>query len=113
MNAGGTGKRQITSNGAANFAPFFHPDGGGSFASNARAQGPELLSTGPRGQDRPRARHLARRVRLFPMFSDGRSLVWASNRFNAKPGDTNLFVAGGSRASRPRKPDAPRSPDGA
>ncbi|HEX9106743.1 MAG TPA: hypothetical protein VF832_05940, partial [Longimicrobiales bacterium] len=27
MNADGSGKRQITHNGAANFAPFFHPDG--------------------------------------------------------------------------------------
>ena len=26
MNADGSGKRQITFNGAANFAPFFHPD---------------------------------------------------------------------------------------
>ena len=30
----------------------------------------------------------------FPMFSpDGRSLVWASNRNDAKPGETNLFIA--------------------
>jgi Tol biopolymer transport system component len=30
----------------------------------------------------------------FPMFnSDGSKLVWASNRDNAKPGDTNVFVA--------------------
>jgi Tol biopolymer transport system component len=28
------------------------------------------------------------------MFSpDGRSLVWASNRNDAKPGETNLFIA--------------------
>ena len=30
----------------------------------------------------------------FPMFnSDGSQLVWASNRYNANPGDTNIFVA--------------------
>ena len=30
----------------------------------------------------------------FPMFSrDGRSLVWASNRRDAKPRETNLFLA--------------------
>jgi hypothetical protein len=28
------------------------------------------------------------------MFSpDGRQLVWASNRYDAKPGETNLFIA--------------------
>jgi Tol biopolymer transport system component len=30
----------------------------------------------------------------FPMFSpDGKQLVWASNRNEAKPGETNLFIA--------------------
>jgi Tol biopolymer transport system component len=30
----------------------------------------------------------------FPQFSpDGRQLVWASNRFDAKPGETNIFIA--------------------
>jgi Tol biopolymer transport system component len=30
----------------------------------------------------------------FPMFSsDGKLLVWASNRNQAKPGETNIFIA--------------------
>ena len=30
----------------------------------------------------------------FPMFSpDGRSIVWASNRHDAQPGETNLLIA--------------------
>jgi len=30
----------------------------------------------------------------FPQFSpDGHQLVWASNRFDAKPGETNIFIA--------------------
>jgi len=30
----------------------------------------------------------------FPMFtSDGKKLVFASNRFNLKQGDTNIFIA--------------------
>ncbi|MGD2155020.1 MAG: hypothetical protein PVG79_17275 [Gemmatimonadales bacterium] len=34
------------------------------------------------------------RQRAFPMFnSDGSKLVWGSNRYNANPGDTNIFIA--------------------
>jgi Tol biopolymer transport system component len=30
----------------------------------------------------------------FPMFSpDGKKFIWASNRHDAKPGETNLFIA--------------------
>ena len=30
----------------------------------------------------------------FPMFSpDGKKLVWASNRYNSSPGNTNVFIA--------------------
>jgi hypothetical protein len=43
------------------------------------------------------------------MFSpDGRLLVWASNRFNAKRGDTNVFVAEWVETATPdpENPDA-------
>jgi Tol biopolymer transport system component len=30
----------------------------------------------------------------FPMFSrDGKKIVFCSNRYNKKPGDTNIFIA--------------------
>jgi Tol biopolymer transport system component len=99
--------RQITRNGAANFAPFFLPgDRKILFASNVKGM-EQAAKTGDRSA--------ARRFNLFlvnadgsgleqvtnseefdsfPMFSpDGKHLVWASNRYHAKAGETNLFVA--------------------
>jgi len=97
MNADGTGKTQVTSNGAANFAPFFTPDGERIlFASNVAdprgrnfdlwlvnldGSGLEQVTTCPSFDS-------------FPMFSpDGRRLVFASNRNGRVPGETNIFVA--------------------
>lgn len=97
MDADGSNPRQVTDNGAANFAPYFFP---GSeriiFASNmhdpegrnfdlyaVRIDGTGLtrITTHPDFD-------------AFPMFSsDGRWLVWASNRDAAEPGDTNIFIA--------------------
>jgi Tol biopolymer transport system component len=97
MNADGTDKRRLTDNGAANFAPFFHPDGRSViFASNQHDPGSrnfDLYRIGVDGTGLERVTwHQA--FDSFPMFSpDGTRLVWASNRFQAKPGDTNLFVA--------------------
>jgi TolB protein len=97
MNADGTGKRQVTKNGAANFCPFFAPDGKRLiFASN---------------QEDPRGRNFdlflinldgtgQRKVTTdptfdgFPMFSpDGKKLIWASNRNAKQRGETNVFIA--------------------
>ena len=97
MDSDGSNKRQITSNGAANFGPFFHPDGkriifssnvhepdGRNFdlyVINLDGTGLERVTTHPEFDG-------------FPMFTpDGRRLVFASNRFNRQPGDTNVFVA--------------------
>ena len=97
MNADGSGQRQVTSLGGANFAPFFTPDGRrlifSSNHANPRSRnfdlylvnldgtGLEQVTTNPDFDG-------------FPQFSpDGRSLVWASNRAQSKPGETNVFIA--------------------
>ncbi|HXE59036.1 MAG TPA: hypothetical protein VNK43_13630 [Gemmatimonadales bacterium] len=96
-NADGSGARQVTRLGAANFAPFFHPDGKRIiFASNhpdprnrnfdlylvnLDGGGLEKVTTSPEFDG-------------FPMFSpDGRKLVFASNRNARQRGETNIFVA--------------------
>jgi Tol biopolymer transport system component len=97
MNADGSDQRQITTLGGANFAPFFTPDGRRIiFSSNHKSPrsrnfdlylvnvdgtGLEQVTTNPEFDG-------------FPQFSpDGRQLVWASNRADAKPGETNIFIA--------------------
>ena len=97
MNADGSHKRQITSNGAANFGPYWHPDGRRIiFASNmADPKGRDLdlylIHSDGTGLERVT---FAAEFDGFPMFSsDGRKLVWASNRHGAKRGDTNIFLA--------------------
>jgi Tol biopolymer transport system component len=97
MNADGSNRRQVTSNRAANFCPFFHPDGKRIiFSSNlddpkgrnfdlflirVDGTGLERITTDPSFDG-------------FPMFSrDGKKLVFGSNRNASQPGETNIFIA--------------------
>ncbi len=97
MKADGSGKRQITNNGKANFAPYFFSDGkrvifasnmadpkGRDFdlyAINIDGTGLERITFNPTFDG-------------FPMFSpDGKKLVFASNRNDKVQGDTNVFIA--------------------
>jgi Tol biopolymer transport system component len=101
MNADGSEQRQVTNLGGANFAPYFHPDGNRIlFSSNHHVV-----------RDDPRSRNFdlflidldgsnLRQVTFtdvfdgFPMFSpDGTKLAFASNRYGAVEGDTNIFIA--------------------
>jgi len=88
---------RITDNGAANFGPYWHPDGRHIiFSSNMHD---------PQGRNFDLymididTRHIERITRYegfdgFPMFShDGKQLVFASNRFGKVAGETNVFIA--------------------
>jgi Tol biopolymer transport system component len=97
MNADGSSKRQITDNGAANFAPFFHPDNRRIiFASNMadpRGRNFDLYMIGVDGSGLERITYNDT-FDGFPVFThDGKRLVFASNRHGKVPHETNLFIA--------------------
>lgn len=97
MDANGSRQRQVTNNGAANFAPFFHPDGRHIiFSSNFHdpdRRNFDLFLIRDDGMGLERITfHPA--FDGFPMFSpDGKKLVFASNRNARHPGETNIFIA--------------------
>ncbi len=97
MNADGSNDRAVTSNGAANFAPFFLPGGReiifSSNLSDPKGREFELYLVREDGTGLTRVTFSAD-FDGFPMFTrDGRRLVFASNRHGAKPRETNIFVA--------------------
>ncbi|MDW8168134.1 MAG: hypothetical protein RML74_06555 [Acidobacteriota bacterium] len=97
MDADGSRQRQITNNGAANFAPFFHPSGRRIiFSSNHHdptRRNFDLFLINDDGTGLERIT-FSPAFDGFPMFSpDGRKLVFASNRNARTPGETNLFIA--------------------
>jgi TolB protein len=97
MDTDGRNDHAITSNGAANFAPYFLPGNRWViFSSNM---------DDPKRRDfdlyliRDDGTGLTRVTRApdfdgFPMLTkDGKRIVWASNRNGSKPHETNVFVA--------------------
>jgi Tol biopolymer transport system component len=100
MNADGSEPRAITSNGAANFGPFWHPDGRRViFASNvADPNGRNFdlhIVDADAGADQAAERvTFGEEFDGFPMFTaDGKQLIFASNRHHDNEGDTNVFIA--------------------
>ena len=96
-NADGSNAKQLTKNGAANFCPYFTPDGKRIiFASNMldpRGREFDLFMLNKDGSGEPERITTAPAFDGFPMFSpDGKWLVWASNRDNPEGRETNLFI---------------------
>ena len=103
MDADGGNKRRITSNGATNWAPSWHPDGRriifssnmddwrediGAFGHNFELY---LIRIDGTGLERLTFNDV---FDSFPMFShDGRKVVFASNRNPQKPRATDIFIA--------------------
>jgi TolB protein len=97
MDVDGSNRVRVTNNGAANFAPYMHPDGQRIiFSSNMddpAGRNFELYLINVDGTGLERITH-SPDFDGFPMFSrDGRKLVFASNRNQAAPGETNVFIA--------------------
>lgn len=96
-NADGSGLRQLTYLGNANWSPFFHPSGDKIlFSSNFEAEGGfpfNLYMINTDGTGIERVTH-GKTFDAFPVFSnDGKHLIFSSNRNNGGTRDTNLFIA--------------------
>jgi Tol biopolymer transport system component len=88
---------QLTDNGAANFGPYWHPDGRHIiFSSNMhdpKGRNFDLYVINIETRELDRITHYEG-FDGFPMFShDGEKLVFASNRFGKVKGETNVFIA--------------------
>ncbi len=95
--ADGKNARQVTHNGAANFGPYFFPDGKRIiYASNVGDPGGRNFDLWMINDDGTGAEQITFNETFdgFPMFSpDGKTLVFASNRNDRVKGETNIFVA--------------------
>ena len=96
--ADGSESNQITDNGAANFGPYFMPDGKRIiYASNVldpRGREFDIFIVNKDGSGEPERVTTAPAFDGFPIFSpDGKWIVWGSNRANPAGNETNLFIA--------------------
>jgi len=97
MSADGSNKRQITDNGAANWAPFLHPNNRQIiFSSNLHDPERKSFSLYMINVDGTGMERLTFGARFdsFPMFSrDGKKLVFASTRNAKDTKEFNIFTA--------------------
>jgi Tol biopolymer transport system component len=88
---------RITDNGAANFGPYWHPDGRHIiFSSNMHDPKGRNFDLYLINIDTRKVERITHYEGFdgFPMFShDGKQLVFASNRFGKQTGETNVFIA--------------------
>ncbi len=96
MDSDGGNKRQITNNGAANFAPYWFPDGKRIlFCTNAGDRNSRNFDVYKINLDGTGLEKIicSEEFDGFPMFSpDGKKLVFCSNRNGSVKGETNVFV---------------------
>lgn len=96
-NADGTGLKQITNLGKANWAPFYHPGGKKIiFSSNHKGTRGFEFNLYMINEDGAGLEQITydKVFDSFPMFSpDGKKIIFSSNRNNGGTRDTNLFIA--------------------
>jgi len=96
-NVDGTGMKQITNLGKANWAPYFHPSGKKIiFCSNHKSVHGFPFNLFMIGLDGEELEQITFDTDFdsFPMFSpDGKKLAFSSNRNNGDTRATNLFIA--------------------
>lgn len=116
MDADGSDKVRVTNNGAANFAPFFHPSGDRVlFSSNLhdpRGRDFDLYMIGVDGTGLERVTTHPD-FDGFPQFSpvDPSLLVFASNRGGDEEGETNVYLADWVEEPAPVRLSAPVQPE--
>ncbi len=97
VNVDGTGLRQITNLGRANWAPYFHPSGEKIlFSSNHKSERGFPFNLFMINVDGTGLKQVSFDPTFdsFPMFSyDGKKVVFGSNRFNGGDRSTNIFIA--------------------
>lgn len=98
MNADGSNIRQVTNNGAANFGPYFFPDGKRIiYCSNqddpkGRNFDLYMINIDGTGNERVTYNDTFDGFPMFSLHDGGKKFVFCSNRFNAKQGETNVFI---------------------
>ena len=96
-NVDGSGLKQITNLGKANWAPFFHPKGDKIiFSSNHKAERAYPFNLYMINIDGTNLQQITfdETFDAFPVFSpDGKKLVFSSNRNNGGSRATNIFIA--------------------
>jgi Tol biopolymer transport system component len=96
-NADGSGLKQVTHLGKANWAPFYHPSGKKIiFSSNHKGTRGFEFNLYMVNEDGSGLEQITydKVFDSFPMFSpDGKRIIFSSNRNNQGTHDTNLFVA--------------------
>jgi len=97
VNVDGSGLKQITHLGKANWAPYFLPSGDKIiFSSNHKSNRGYEFNLYMIGVDGTGLEQVTfdKVFASFPMFSpDGKKIAFSSNRFNGGTHDTNIFVA--------------------